>query len=740
MGTELLLLTAVATVAAGWLVADGLHRRPALSWLTLHWPRTLDAGSCLAVLRQLAADRRAGVVVIETSAAAGEVTHRLGVNPAAVDDVGHLLHSLVTDMEITPSPERPKVDAAWRVIVNTRNRALRHDDPVTVTRGLLTGLAAARKNEMVVIQWALGPRRVPLPVAPNAASGATEPAWRSALFGSSRPLDTEQRGALGAKRSEHGFACVARVGVQAKSDGRVRALAVGVLAGLRAAESPGVRLSLTREQPSRLIDAAVPLLRWPLVMNVAELVGLTGWPVGDEPLPGVPREGARLLRGDARLAGRGRVIAQATAPGDNRQLGLSITDALQHLHVVGPTGTGKSTVLLNLIVQDMAAGRGVVVVDPKGQLVDDLLARIPLHRIPDVVVLDPADAERPVGLNPLACAAGYEELVADQVLAVFHGLYEKNWGPRTQDILHASLLSLAGRGETSLCALPLLLTNPQVRRRLLAGLDDPIALSPFWAWFDGLSDGERHQAIAPVMNKLRPFLLRRRVRGMLGQTAPRFQIEDVFSQQTILLASLAKGLLGSEASSLLGSLVVAELWHATLRRAAVPVVLRRPVTVFIDEFQDYLHLPTDLADALAQARGYSVGLTLSHQHLGQLPSGSMRSAVLANARSRVCFQLAAEDAQVMARSANGELDADDFQQLGLHEVYVRLVVGGRVTGFASGRTLPPPAATSDPAVVREGSRLRYGQPIADVEAEIARLAEGDEPTDGAVGTRPRRRP
>ena len=581
MGTELLLLAAMAAVVAGWFVLDGLHRRPALSWLTLHWPRTVDAGSCLAVLRQLAADRRAGVVVIETSAAAGEVSYRLGVNPAAVDDLGHLLHSLVADIEITPTPERPKVDAAWRVIVNTKQRALRHDDPVTVTRALLTGVAAARKNETVVIQWALGPRRVPLPVAPNSGAGTTEQSpWRSTFFGSNRPLDSEQRGALGAKRSEHGFACVARVGVQAKSAGRVRALAVGVLAGLRAAESPGVRLSITREQPSRLIDAVVPRLRWPLVMNVAELVGLTGWPVGDEPLPGVPREGARLLRGEARLAGHGRVIAQATAPGDNRQLGLAITDALQHLHVVGPTGTGKSTVLLNLIVQDMAAGRGVVVVDPKGQLVDDVLARVPQGRLGDVVVLDPADAQRPVGLNPLAGAAGNPELVADQVLAVFHGLYEKSWGPRTQDILHASLLSLAGRGDTSLCALPVLLTNPQVRRRLLAGLDDPIALSPFWAWFDGISDGERHQAIAPVMNKLRPFLLRRRVRGVLGQTKPRFQIEEVFTKQKIVLVSLAKGLLGSEASALLGSLFVAELWHATLRRAAVPAAMRHPVTVF----------------------------------------------------------------------------------------------------------------------------------------------------------------
>ena len=738
MGAELLLL-AVAGIGAGLFVLSGLHRQPALSWLTLHWPRTLDAGACLAVLRQLAADRRAGVVVIETTATAGEVSYRLGVNPAAVDDVGHLLRSLVADIEITPTTERPKLDSAWRVSVNTKQRALRQDDPLTVTRGLLTGVAAARKNEAVIIQWVLGPRRVPMPVVPGTNEGTTAPALRSILFGTARLLDSEQRGALGAKRSEHGFVCVARVGVQAKSPGRVRALAVGVLAGLRAAESPGVRLSMTREQPSRLIDAAVPRFRWPLLVNITELVGLTGWPVGDEPLPGVPREGARLLRGDARLAGHGRVIAQATAPGDSRQLGLGITDALQHLHVVGPTGVGKSTTLLNLAVADMAAGRGVVVVDPKGQLIDDLLARVPQGRLGDVVVLDPADAQRPVGLNPLAGAAGNPELVADQVLAVFHGLYEKNWGPRTQDILHASLLSLAAQGETSLCALPLLLSNPQVRRRLLAGLDDPIALAPFWAWFEGISDGERHQAIAPVMNKLRPFLLRRRVRGVLGQTTPSFQIEEVFTKRKIVLVSLAKGLLGSEASSLLGSLFVAELWHATLRRAGVPAAMRRPVTVFIDEFQDYLHLPTDLADALAQARGYGVALTLSHQHLGQLPSGTMRSAVLANARSRVCFQLAAEDAQVMARSSNGELRGDDFQQLRLHEVYVRLVVGGEVTGFASGRTLPPPAVTSDPAAVREASRLRYGQPIADVEAEITRLAEGDEPTDGSVGTRPRRR-
>jgi hypothetical protein len=282
-----------------------------------------------------------------------------------------------------------------------------------------------------------------------------------------------------------------------------------------------------------------------------------------------------------------------------------------------------------------------------------------------------------------------------------------------------------------------LLTNPQARKRLLAKVDDPVALGPFWAWFESLSDGERQQAIAPVMNKLRPFLLRPRVRGVLGQLSPRFDIERVFTHRKILLVSLAKGLLGPEASSLLGSLVVAELWHAALGRVAVPPEERRPVSVFIDEFQDYLHLPTDLADALAQARGLGVALTLAHQHLAQLHP-AMRSAVLANARSQVCFQLASEDALAFAR-ATRDLEADDFQRLGRFEVYLRLVAGGEVTGFASGRTLPPQAPISNPAQVRAASRERYGRPIEEVEAEIRRLVEGEREDRGPLGKRPRRK-
>src|SRR5262249_20298947 len=273
---------------------------------------------------------------------------------------------------------------------------------------------------------------------------------------------------------------------------------------------------------------------------------------------------SRWLRPDGRIRLRGRILGRANAPGEDRLLGLSIDDARHHLHCIGPTGVGKSTLLARLILQDASAGRSVVVVEPKGDLINDVLTRLPTARLADVVVIDPSDHANPVGLNPLLPHGRSPELIADQVLAVFHGLWASNWGPRLQDILHSSLLTLAGRDDASLCLLPALLTNPIVRQRLRAQVDDPVALEPFWAWFDSISDAERQQSIAPVLNKLRPFLLRESVRAIVGQVQPRFRIDEIFTKRRIVLVSLAKGLVGTESAALLGSLFIAELWQAVL--------------------------------------------------------------------------------------------------------------------------------------------------------------------------------
>jgi len=199
------------------------------------------------------------------------------------------------------------------------------------------------------------------------------------------------------------------------------------------------------------------------------LGALAAFPVGKTSLPGLRLAGCRQLAPSSDIPAGGRVLGQATFPGSERALALSVTDSLRHLHVIGPTGVGKSTLLTGLIAQDMAAGRGVAVIDPKGDLARDVLDQVPASRVGDVIILDPADEERPVGLNLLAGTAESRELVVDQVVGIFHSLYSAFWGPRTDDILWAALLTLVGVPGMTLAEVPLLLSDPGFRRRLVAG-------------------------------------------------------------------------------------------------------------------------------------------------------------------------------------------------------------------------------------------------------------------------------
>ena len=248
-----------------------------------------------------------------------------------------------------------------------------------------------------------------------------------------------------------------------------------------------------------------------------------------------------------------------------------------------------------------------MVIEPKGDLIADVLARVPAARRADVVLIDPTDTERIVGLNPLESGNRSPELAADQLLGMFHSMYAAHWGPRTHDILSAALLTLARLPGATLPALPLLLSDAGYRRWVLARVVDPIGLGPFWSAYEAWSEPERVAASAPVMNKLRPLIMRPEMRAVLGQAKGSFALSRVFTEGKILLVDLSKGQLGPETAALLGSLVVSQLWQAVLGRSAVAPERRHPVFVYVDEFQDYLHLPVDFADALAQARGLGVG-------------------------------------------------------------------------------------------------------------------------------------
>jgi len=690
-------------------------------WRQLHWPQPLDSGQALAVLRSWAADQHSPRLVLEARATSTGIAYLLGAPLAALLSAQRRLRTAIPEVRLTAiADERTPLLTARRLKLSTRHRPLRSDQPEEVARAVLGALCQVGRDEALVLQLMLGPRRIPLAVPNNSPSSVVMPWYQVAWLGNGGTVDGEKRTALRSKVSDHGFAATIRIGVTADSPDRRRELLLGVYSAIRVSEAPGVQCKLARDSNRRVSDAIAPWF-WPLRLNAAELLALTAWPVGDEPLPGQPALHPKRLPPSDGTTGAERVIALATAPGVTASLPLPARSALHHLHVLGPTGTGKSTLLVRLICQDMQAGRAIVVVDPQGDLLNDVLERVPHARRDDVIVLDPADTAAPVGLNPLLTRGRNPEVVADGLLAVFQGLYGDALGPRSQDILHACLLTLTRRSDASLVMLPLLLTNASFRRSLTTGLHDPIALGPFWDWYEHLSEGERQAAIAPIQNKLRQWLLRPSLRNVLGQHQPKLSVSEVFAQNKVLLVSLAQGQLGPEGAALLGSLVVAELWQATTERASIPKSQRQPVMVYLDEFSAFLHLPTDLADALARSRGMGVAYTLAHQFLAQLPP-AIRAATLANTRSRVCFQLAAEDAVVIARS-HPELSAEDLTALGRYEIYASVFAGGRVTPFASGRTLPAPEITTRAADQRARSRRRYGQPREALERDFAALLD-----------------
>lgn len=447
-------------------------------------------------------------------------------------------------------------------------------------------------------------------------------------------------------------------------------------------------------------------------------------PSGDEELPGMSDIHPRAMYPptwyrEPTNRFNSRSFGTTLNPANSQKLSISPEDSLEHTILLGPTGSGKSTAMLNLILSDINAGRSVLVIDPKADLVTSILERIPTSRADDVVVIDPSD-DNPVGFNPLTLP-GNPTLMADAILAVFKEIFSDSWGVRSQDVLSAALLTLIEVDRASLLWLPPLLTDENFRHNITKDVKDKITLKPFWSTFDNLRPAEREQWVAPVLNKMRQFLFRPGLRGILGQSNPKFQLMDLFSQRKIVLVPLNRGTVGAESARLLGSLVVGLTWTLALSRANVAPERRHLVSLYIDELQDYLTLPTDLSDALAQARGLGVGITMAHQYRAQLPY-EIRAGIDANARNKIIFGLNASDAREIATMAPG-LEALDFMLLPRYQIYTNFMSGGRQTGWIQGKTIPAPPALHTAVEIKARSQTRYGRSSGEVEAEYLKLFE-----------------
>lgn len=691
-----------------------MNERGPFRWTQLDLPAPLNVETARAALTALAGMSGHPRIVLEARGENRSVRWYLGAEAAtarrAITVMSHHLTGLRSRQSQQPAGS---VAAAAVRVAGHKGAQLNVGAIEAASRGVLGALAGANEAELVRLQVIVGPRHRPRQM---------------------RDVSPELRSRVKAKYGEHRVSCEVRIGAKAEDEARARRLIQNVAASLRALESPGLAIRLKRSSLRALDEVRDPFL-WRLELGVSEVAAILGWPVAprDAELPGVPSPHPRLLPVASSVPTRGRVLGVATLEPE-QTLAQGIEEAKRVTHIMGPMGVGKSVLMTNLALQDANEGRAIVLVDAKGDSLVDFAARLDPKRHADVVWIDPTDA-MPVGIDVFR---GDPERQADVVYGVFRSLYGDALGPRSSDLLHAGLLTLARAGNCTLSMLPLLFSSPAFRRRIAApvGQRDLLGLGAVWSWFEGISDAERVQVVAPIRNKLDPVLsLRPGLRAMFGQANPKFSFHDLFvepGKRPIVLVNLGTAELGPEGARTMGSVLLALIWQAAQARVRIPESQRHPVMLYLDEFQEIVRLG-DLADAMARARGLGVAFTVGHQGFSQV-SPSVKAALLSLARSRICFQLSPSDAKEIAATTNGMLTPRDFQELPAFSAYASLLVGGDRAPWCSMRTRPLPVAAQDAGVIRALSRERYGRPIAEVEAELLAVAGfGSDKADESFG-------
>jgi hypothetical protein len=717
-------------------------------WFEAFPPRGMSLADTTAVVRVLVGRPRFGLldlhpmVVFELWLHHDRVRWLVGMDDRIAGTLPGQFQAQCTGLELAPTdnPERPALLAGRELRFRSMAYPVRLDTAEGVTAALLRIRQDLRRDEAVVVQWVVGPGHVfteyPTRQTPLVVLGFTTPP---------EPDSSDQQ-AWRHKLAEPLFGVRGRTGAVAVDPRRAALLTRPVFAALSLANDRHgrVRISAQSSRIAAQIGRVMGRARtWSSIVNGAELAVMLGWNVAELDIPGLgggfaPPPTELLAEPDTsrtaeRLAG---ISAHPATRG--RQVRLPLSSYAAHLHVIGPSGSGKSTMLAEWVVAEAAANRSVIAIEPKGDLVTDVLARLPEQRHQDVVVLDPgADASLPVvGWNPLRGAREDAERRADSLLGLFKELFGTAIGPRSSDVLLHALIAVSRLEDGCLTDVLPFLGNAAFRRWVLGRARDQLTLGPWAAWFDGLSDGERAQVVSPVSNKLRAFTTRPSIRRLLGQPHPNFDLATVFDRPTVLLVNLNAGAIG-EASKIIGSVLLSQLWEVIQRQTMKPAVQRRPVPVFVDEWQDFT-AGLDFADVLARARGAKVPFTVAHQHLGQLDH-NLREAVLANARARFVFKPAEGDARTLATVLGSTVTAEGLERLPAYHALARVLVDGAPSAAFEVSTPPLSTPINDPDQLRRDSAHRYGVDPATLDAAILQRWQGGGDTpDAPIGVRRKR--
>jgi hypothetical protein len=389
---------------------------------------------------------------------------------------------------------------------------------------------------------------------------------------------------------------------------------------------------------------------------------------------------------------------------------LSREERERHVWIVGKSGSGKSTVLFNLAMGDICAGEGVAVIDPHGDLAEDILDAIPASRLNEVCYLDAGETEYPVGFNPATrIAPARRALAASGIVSAFKHLWSDSWGPRLEHFLYHGVAALISREHATLIDLARLYTDDRFRDRVVDQVTDPETLRFWLEEFPSYSKSLRAEAIAPVLNKVGQIAASPQLRLILGQVAPRFDLAFAMNNRRILIANLAKGTIGEQAANLLGSLLVSHLQLIAMERGTLAPQDRVPFFVAVDEFQTFSS--DAFASLLSEARKFALHFCLANQYTDQL-SNAVRSAVIGNAGTLIVFRVGSRDAELLAPEFRpmdpaGLADQEPFT------AWLRRGVG-RDRIFAEPQLYDPRGAAP---LIREQSRQRFGRSRGEIERQ-----------------------
>jgi len=405
--------------------------------------------------------------------------------------------------------------------------------------------------------------------------------------------------------------------------------------------------------------------------------------------------------------------------GDPQPFGISKEDQRQHLYIIGKTGSGKTTLLRNLIVQHISLGHGVGLIDPHGDLAEELLHHIPPRRADHLCYFNPGDLEFPIGLNLLAnVVPDGRHLVASGIVSAFKGIWRDSWGPRLEYILYNAVSALLDCRNATLLGINRMLVDERYRAKVIRQIKDPFIRS-FWAEeYAGYDERFQREAIAPIQNKIGQFLLNPVIRNILGQVRMRTSIPFVMNQERLFIANLSKGRIGHDKANLLGSLLTTQFQLAAMARTTTAEAERRDFYLFIDEFQNFT---TDaFASILSEARKYRLDLTLSHQYIDQLPL-AIRQAVFGNVGTLIVFRIGYADAEVIEKEFGKALPASVLSDLERYEAVVKLLENGANKEPFRAKMSPPlgnRVGRKEKLIAR--SRERFGTARAIIEGKLNR--------------------